>query len=159
MRLLLLFCLAIVAFAGVASAAPDRTAADWKVQAGKMFQRAGEYSVRGRNTYLQDAIEAYGRPTSCRVVGSNNHVVATWGDRGIWVDAWTYGLMPEDEDGCISPDLIHVSEIRLTDKRWITSLGLRVGDPTTKLRRLYPKSPYVPGSQAWRRNQYYLVWQ
>ena len=93
------------------------------------------------------------------MVGTNNHVVAEWPSRGIWIDAWTFGLIPEDEDGCISPDLIHVSEIRLTGTRWVTSLGLRVGDPTTKLRRLYPKSPYVPGTQAWRRNHYYLVWR
>lgn len=67
--------------------------------------------------------------------------------------------MPRDENGCISPDLIYVSEIRLTDRRWTTSLGLRVGDRTTKLRRLYPKAPYVDRKQAWGRNQYYLVWR
>lgn len=52
------------------------------------------------------------------------------------------------------PDLIAVSEIRLTDQRWVTALGLRVGDPTTKLRRLYPRSRYYEGRP---RNQYYLV--
>ena len=67
--------------------------------------------------------------------------------------------MPRDENGCISPDLIYVSEIRLTDRRWTTSLGLRVGDRTTKLRRLYPKAPYVDRKQAWGRNQHYLVWR
>jgi hypothetical protein len=93
------------------------------------------------------------------VVGSKNHAVAVWADRGIWMDLWTYGLMPDGENGCVSPDLIHVSQIRLTDPRWTTSLGLRVGDRTTKLRRLYPKSPYVDRKQAWGRNQYYLVWR
>jgi hypothetical protein len=121
--------------------------------------RAGEYTARARNTRLRNAITAYGAPPSCRVVGSNNHVVAAWPERGIWIDAWTYGGMPADEDRCVSPDLISVSEIRLTDTRWVTSLGLRVGDPTTKLRRLYPKSPYVEATQAWGRNHYYLVWR
>jgi hypothetical protein len=141
------------------SAGRDRVAADWKVQAGKSFKRAGEYTVRLRNTYLQDAINAYGAPSKCRVVDSNNHVITTWAIRGIWIEAWTYGAMPRDEDGCVSPDLIHVSQIRLTDKRWVTSLGLRVGDPTTKLRRLYPTSPYVEADRAWGRNHYYLVWR
>jgi hypothetical protein len=158
-RLVLLLLVFALTAAAVSSAAQHRAAADWKVQAGKSFKRAGEYTVRLRNTYLQDAIEAYGEPASCRVVGSRNHVIATWPSRGIWIEAWTYGAMPDDEDGCISPDLIHVSQIRLTDKRWVTSLGLRVGDPTTKLRSLYPRSPYVDAKQAWGRNHYYLVWR
>jgi hypothetical protein len=159
-RRLLLPLLLALAIPTASVAAGQRANADWKVQAGKSFQRAGEYSTSlGRNTYLQDAIEAFGPASGCRVVGKDNHVVATWASRGIWIDAGTYAVMPAGENGCMSPDLIHVSQIRLTDKRWVTSLGLRVGDPTTKLRRLYPKSPYVAASQGWGRNQYYLVWQ
>jgi hypothetical protein len=153
-------CLSL-ALASLAVAAVGRETADWKVQAGKHFQRAGELTVRptGPNyAVLQRAFKAYGDPEKCRVVRTPNHVVASWPSRGIWIDAWTYGGMPEGEDGCISPDLIHVSEVRLTDKRWVTSLGLRVGDRTTKLRRLYPKSPYFEGGRGFRRNQYYLVW-
>jgi hypothetical protein len=139
------------------AAEPGRANADWKLQAGKNFQRAGEYTVRFSNKRLQDAIDAYGTPSNCRVAGTNNHVVATWANRGIRIEAWTYGGMPSDEDGCISPDLIYVSQIRLTDKHWVTSRGLRVGDPTTKLRRLYPSSPYY--DHAWGRNSYFLVWR
>ena len=159
--LLSLLLLCALSAAAVAGAASERASADWKLQAGKNFQRAGEYTVRtgSRNTYLQAAIDAYGRPSSCKVVGSNNHVVATWAARGIWIDAWTYGYMPEDEDGCISPDLIHVSEIRLTDARWTTALGLRVGDPTTKLRRLYPRSPYEAAGKHRSQSEYFLVWR
>jgi hypothetical protein len=159
MRVLLLLVVSALAATALASATPERAVEDWKVQAGKRFQRAGEYTVRIRNTRLRNAINAYGKPTSCRVIGSDNHVVAVWESRGIWIDAWTYGGLPAGEDGCMSPDLISVSEIRLTDARWITALGLRVGDRTTKLRRLYPKSPYVDAKQAWGRNQYYLVWR
>ena len=156
-RPVLLAAFAALLVGAGANSATGRITADWKVQAGKSFQRGGEYTVRGRNTYLQDAINAYGQPSNCRVVGSNNHVMANWSSRGIWIDAWTNGPMPNDEDGCMSPDLIHVSQIRLTDKRWVTSLGLRVGDATTKLRRLYPRSPYVAANQAWGQNHYYLV--
>jgi hypothetical protein len=155
-RFVLLACvLALPVIVQTALAGTDRVSADWKVQAGKSFQRAGEYVVRQRNTQLQDAYDAFGEPARCKVVGSPSHVVATWPERGIWIEAVTYAALPSGESGCISPDLIAVSEIRLTDKRWVTSLGLRVGDRTTKLRRLYPKSPYHES----RRNQYYLVWQ
>jgi hypothetical protein len=139
-----------------ASACLSLPAANWRVQAGKTFQRAGHYTVRLGNKRFQDAISAWGQPGSCRVVGSSNHAIATWPDRGIWVDLWTYGGMPDGENGCTSRDLIYVSEIRLTNPRWTTALGLRVGDPTTKLRRLYPRAQYQYGS-ARRRSEYYLV--
>ena len=155
-RLFLLLVLIALAVTAVATAAPERTNLDWKVQAGNRFQRAGEYVVRLDNKRLQDAIKAYGKPTGCRVLDSSSHVAATWADRGILIDARTYGGLPVDEDGCMSPDLIWVSDIRLTGRRWVTSFGLRVGDPTTKLRRLYPQAPYL----GWeRRNEYYLVWR
>lgn len=141
-RVSALLCAFAAAAVGPAS---SQTSADWKVQAGKSFQRAGEYTLRLRNTRFQDAIAAWGEPGSCRVVGSSNHAIATWPDRGIRVELWTYGGMPDGENGCISPDLIYVSEIRLTDRRWTTAFGLRVGDPTTKLRRLYPRAQYQYG--------------
>lgn len=103
MRLTLLACMTGTLAASVgAGAAVERASADWKVQAGKSFQRAGEYTVRQRNTALQDAIGGYGEPDSCRVVGSPSHVVASWPRRGIWIDAWTYAVMPAGENGCIS---------------------------------------------------------
>jgi hypothetical protein len=157
LRLPLSVCIAAAAvLASAALSAPERGSASWLVQAGKTFQRAGEYTIR-RNTRLQDAIKAYGEPSTCRVVGSQNHAVVRWPDRGIWIDAWTYGLLPEGETGCTSPDLIYVSEIRLTDPRWMTSLGLRVGDKTTKLRRLYPRAVYSDRRTGHRRSEYWLV--
>jgi hypothetical protein len=134
---------------------------DWKVQAGKRFQRAGEYTVRRSNNFLQDAIDAYGPPSSCKINGSRSYGVATWATRGIRIYDATLGGLPAGETACTSPDLVYVSEIRLTDRRWTTSFGLHVGDPTTKLRKLYPKSPYVPGAPGsrWSRNIYTLVWQ
>lgn len=143
--------------AGGTSAAGDRPDGSWLVRAGKNFQRAGEYTVRLSNTRFEDAIKAYGKPSSCRLVGGVNHAIAVWSDRGIWIELWTYGFMPEDENGRISPDLINVSDVRLTDARWTTSLGLHVGDRTTKLRRLYPNAPYLGRKQAGGRNLYDLV--
>jgi hypothetical protein len=118
---------------------PLASSANWLVRAGKNFQRAGEYTVRSQNTHLEDAIAAYGEPTTCQVV-SSSHVVATWAERHIWISAWTLAGMPSGENGCTAPQLIHVSQIRLSDARWTTSLGLHVDDPVTKLRRLYPQA-------------------
>ena len=82
------------------------------------------------------------RTGSRRIVGSSNRFMSSQRgpDRGIWIDAWTFGGMPPGEDGCISPNLIHVSEIRLTESQWTTPRGLHVADPVSKLRRLYPKA-------------------
>jgi hypothetical protein len=128
----------------------DRAEESWLVRAGKDFQRAGDYVVRGSNKSLQDAIDAYGDPSNCRVIQAI-HVIATWAAEGIWIDAWTYGGMPAGEDGCTSPNLIKVSEIRLTGNRWVTSLGLHVGDPVAKVRHLYPRARFhrVPRRAYW----------
>jgi hypothetical protein len=132
--------------------APPRPT-NWLVLASMTFQRAQEYIVRTRNTRLSDAITAYGRP-SCKVITAK-HVVATWVERGIRIDSLSNRALPSGKTGCSSPRLIYVSEIRLTDRRWVTSLGLRVGDTIARLRRLYPRSPYV----RTQRNEYYLVWR
>lgn len=146
----------ILATIGQANASAWRsvTSEVWLVRAGSSFQRAGEYVVRESNTRLGDAIAAYGEPSGCRVLSSRN-VIATWAERHIWISAWTYGAMPEGENGCTSPDLIYVSQIRLSDRRWTTSLGLHVGDSTAKLRRLYPKAK----RRALRGGEYLLVSQ
>jgi hypothetical protein len=85
--------------------------------------------------------------------------VAEWGDRHIWIDLWTLGGMPRRETGCTRPDLIHVSEARLTDSRWRTWRGLHVGDSAARLRRLYPYAHYDLGERfdAPPRRQYWLV--
>jgi hypothetical protein len=159
MRSIVVVAAAALALGGAwaQQASPSPEAQSWLVRAGKDFQRVGEYVSRGRNTDIQGMIDALGPPSSCRVAGSSNHSVFTWVARGIWVDAWTNGYMPEGENGCISPDLIHVSQIRLRDKRWTTSLGLRVGDRTTKLRLLYPRAQYYGRRERFRRNEYWLV--
>jgi hypothetical protein len=136
---------------------PGPGTSTWLVQATTTFQRAHEYTVRTRNTRLSDAIKAYGKP-SCKVAG-RGRVVAAWVARGIRVDGVANHPLPRGKTGCSAPSLVYVSEIRLTDGRWMTSLGLRVGDPVAKLRRLYPKSPYVRARSTASRNEYYLVWR
>src|SRR5437588_328831 len=42
--------------------------------------------------------------------------------------------------GCTAPGSIQVDHVRVSDRSWFTSFGLRVGDPTQRLRRLYPRA-------------------
>jgi hypothetical protein len=148
-------CVLVLVLCAGTSLASARSAESWLVQAGKSFQRAGGYTTRGESAYVQAVIDKFGRPSNCRVVGSPNHAVFTWLRRGLLVDAWTYGRMPEN--GCVSPDLIHVSEIRLTDPRWRTSFGLRIGDRTARLRRLYPDARDYGREEKFHRGEYWLV--
>ena len=136
---------------------PGAARATWIVRASSTYQRAHEYTVRARNTRLSEAIKAFGTP-SCKVTG-RGRVVATWADRGIRVDGVLNRPLPRGKTGCSAPGLVFVSEIRLTDGRWMTSLGLRVGDTVTKLRRLYPRSPFVRSGSGSQRTEYYLVWR
>jgi hypothetical protein len=129
----------------------------WRVEAGNTFLRAGEYTIRGRNPRLADAIKAYGKP-NCRVV-SRMSVVATWPSRGIRVDNRTGRALPRGKTGCSAPALVQVWEIRLTDRRWTTSLGLRVGASAAELRRRYPKALVVRANRASGPAEYYLVWR
>jgi hypothetical protein len=138
---------------------PGRSAsadAIWLVQAGGTFQRVHEYTLRSRNRRLSDAIGAFGK-FSCAAFGAKQ-AVASWPARGIRIDARASRVLPVGKNGCTAPALMNVSEIRLANRRWMTVLGLRVGDSVTKLRRLYPRSPFVRGGGS-SRDAYYLVWR
>ena len=141
-----------------ATRTPTATVArTWLVRVSASFQRAAEYTVRAGNTRLSDAIAAYRRP-SCKVVGPRQ-AIATWPSRGIRIDSRTTRALPRGKTGCSAPELMNVSEIRLTDRRWTTSLGLHVGDATSKLRKLYGRVLYARANRASSRNEYYLVWR
>jgi hypothetical protein len=159
-RLTIVVVATLLSLVWPATAAPGQAGYSWLVRAGKSFQRAGEYTVRvgsdESNARFENAIQAYGKPTTCRTTDPT-FAVARWPSRGIRMTLATYGGMPEGENGCTSPDLIWVASIRLTDPRWTTSFGLRVGDRTTRLRKLYPRARYASGSKAGGRNDYTLV--
>jgi hypothetical protein len=132
-------------------------ATNWVVRVTLAVQRAQEYLVRGGNSRLSDAIKAFGAP-SCRIV-TRTRLTATWVARGVRVDARAKRALPRRTSGCSAPASLHVSEIRLTDQRWTTSLGLRVGDPVARLLARYPKAAYVRGRPGSSSGEYYLVWQ
>jgi hypothetical protein len=146
-----------IRFVGTIVAPLNTVARTWLVRVSASLQRAGEYTVRAGNSRLADAIAAYGRP-SCKVVGPRQ-AVATWPSRGIRIDSRTTRALPRGKSGCSAPQLMNVAEIRLTDRRWTTSLGLHVGDATSKLRKLYGRVLYARASRPSSRNEYYLVWR
>jgi hypothetical protein len=93
-----------------------------------------------RDPTLRGAISALGRPTACRLVHAPDHALAVWRPLGVVVELRTYGSLRPGETGCTAPAHIQVDHVRVTSRSWITSLGLRVGDSTRKLRHLYPKA-------------------
>jgi len=155
MRLVALLVVATAISASAAVSAP--AAPSWLVRVGPGYVKVGEYRIGLRNTRFLDVINAFGKPSTCRVISGPNHVQATWASRALFGEFVTFGGLPRGENGCMSPDLIHVSELRVNDRRWHTALGLAVGDPTLRLRRLYPRARYVPKDRYRKRDEYWLA--
>jgi hypothetical protein len=103
------------------------------------IQHLGGWRIE-RDPTLRGAIRALGRPTSCRLLGGPDHALAVWRPLGVAVELRTYGSLRVGETGCTAPGHIQVDHVRVTSRGWITSLGLRVGASTAKLRHLYPKA-------------------
>jgi hypothetical protein len=127
------------------------------MQASASFQRLGDYWISDDPSY-SGAIEALGAPSSCHLVDSTpSHVTASWRPLGVRMDLVTFGGVPAGKTGCTAPASIQVSTVRVTGKKWFTSLKLRVGDPVTKLQRLYPRASPTKGVRGWYRKGYWLV--
>jgi len=83
-----------------------------------------------RGTYAQ-ASSVFGRATSCRVLPGKKSR-ATWSSIGLSIQfIGGQGL-------CQSANGAQLQVLTATGPRWRTSKGLAVGDPLTKLERLYP---------------------
>lgn len=141
---------ALVLVAGLCAAAVPTTRAGSTavvIRAGKSFQRVGPYVVR-RDPTLRGAIRALGAPTACRVKSGPSHVGARWAHLGIAMELVTFGLVPPGKNGCTAPGSIRLWYVAATGERVRTSLGLRVGNPVARLRRLYPRAERH-GSAYW----------
>jgi len=97
------------------------------------FTVVRDESVGGfpRNGTIGAAVEALGLPTA-RIPGGTNQCTLTWPSRGITMETF-FGNVgnPCGVKGN------HVSTT-VTDKRWETDKGLRVGDPAARIQELYP---------------------
>lgn len=96
-----------------------------------------------RGTYAQ-ATATFGRATSCRVLPGKK-ARATWSAIGL-----TMQFIGARSSLCQAATGILLQTLTATGPHWRTSRGLAVGDPTSKLRLLYPAAAPHP-------NAYWLV--
>ena len=127
------------------------------IQVGSTSMRLGPFRVHSNPSYA-GAIAAFGDATSCRLVrGSATWAVTTWANLQLRAELVTYGGMPAGETGCTAPDAIHISTLRVSGQQWYTSLGLRVGQPVARLKRLYPRATATRPVGRWYGRGYWLV--
>jgi hypothetical protein len=156
-RRVLLFLVVAAALGGFPATAESSDS--YLIQASAGFQRLGHYWISDDPTYA-GALKALGKSSSCHMVFYNpSHVVAAWRPLGVTMTLATFGGMTPGETGCTAPDRIYVSTVRVGSPRWTTSLGLRVGDPVSKLKRLYRNARATKGVPHWYRRGYSLVTQ
>jgi hypothetical protein len=104
----------------------------------------GGFSMAGVGETLADAITYFGRPTTQQNSerGFSSNCILRWADLGFAVAHWSYEYGDQRDNCDPTTDL---DLITLTDRRWHTERGLRVGDRIGRLRRLYPRAPHGPG--------------
>ncbi len=105
----------------------------------------GDLSIGGfpRTGTVQEAIEVFGTPAS-RENQAYDKCTLTWPSHGVVMETF-YTNATLNPCG---PEGRHV-KTTVTDRRWRTSKGLRIGDSLRKLRQLYPKAKKeAPG--RWR---------
>jgi hypothetical protein len=91
---------------------------------------------------LQRAIAVFGPPTS-QQPNTFDKCVAVWRDHGLRMELWdSWGPR-----ATCSRDALHW-ETTLTDSRWRTSAGLRIGDPARRIRMLYRRAKRQPEGWA-----------
>ncbi|HST26653.1 MAG TPA: hypothetical protein VLJ76_11760 [Gaiellaceae bacterium] len=106
--------------------------------------RVGAYTVLrppARGTYAQ-ATSAFGRASTCRVLPGKK-------SRAIWPTlGLTMQFIVTPGSICSTPGGMLLQTISMTGARWKTSDGLSVGDPVSKLQRLYPSAAAGAGSDS-----------
>jgi hypothetical protein len=118
--------------------APARS---YVIRTGATSIRVGPYTVLKtplRGTYAQ-ATAAFGPATSCRIA-SGKKSRATWSSLGLAMQ-----FIVEHGSVCSTSTGMLVQTLSASGARWKTSDGLAIGDPTTKLDRLYPQATPLPG--------------
>ena len=125
-----LLVLAIVAVLALPSGA---SAADLVLKIRKHVSELGGFSANGSHRTLRNAIKAWGKPSTRRSGGGFCDV--NWS---------TVGVKAVFRSGC--GERSRIQWARLRSKRWTTERGLHVGDPTAKLKQLYPDAKFTVGA-------------
>jgi hypothetical protein len=129
------------------------------LRAGRDSQTIGGLNLRPRDpvTY-EDAIRAFGKPTSCRLLGSPLDAWAIWRALGIRLRLSSLGAPPPGKNGCTAPRFIYIDSAYVTGRQWQTARGLRVGLPAEVVRRLYPDAIFQRRSvRDWPIPAYWIV--
>jgi hypothetical protein len=120
----------------VALAAPSSaSAADLVVKVrNKHVSELGGFRTHGSHGTLRNAVRTWGRPSTRRSAGGG-FCHANWS---------TVGVRAVFTSGC--GDGARIQWATLRSKRWTTERGLHVGDPTAKLKQLYPGAEFTVGA-------------
>jgi hypothetical protein len=132
MRRLLLTAAATLALPSTASAA-DLVI---KVRS-KHVSSLGGFRTSGNHGTLRGAIRAWGRPSTRKAIGGTGCRV-NWSTVGVKAVFANFG----GGSGC-SERGARIQRATLHSKRWTTERGLHVGDPTARLKQLYPGATFT----------------
>jgi hypothetical protein len=110
------------------------------VEVGNRYQHVDGLRLEQSAT-LGAATTAFGAPSSCRRVRLEDGAVVWWHTLGVRLLLATLAAIPRTTTPCTYARM-PIDNVRLTSRRWTTSLGLRVGDGEAKLRRLYPHATF-----------------
>jgi hypothetical protein len=125
-RLLLLASLAALALPSSASAA------DLVIKVrNKQVSSLGAFRTNGSHGTLRNAVRAWGRPSTRKSAGG-----------GFCRVNWSsVGVKAVFVSGC--GDRSRIQRATLHSRRWTTERGLHVGDPTAKVKQLYPGAEFT----------------
>src|SRR3954470_11463938 len=131
-----LVVLAIVAALALPSGAP--AAALVRKVRNKHVSELGGFRASGSHGTPRNAIKAWGKPSTRK---SGGHGFCD----GNWATVGRNAAFPSGgRERCGARARIQWA--RLRSKRWTTERGLHVGDPTAKLKQLYPDAKFTVGA-------------
>jgi hypothetical protein len=114
-------------------------------------------SLKHAVTYA-DAIRAFGKPTSCRLLGYPSDAWANWRSLGLRLRLSTLGAQPPGKNGCTAPGSIYIHSAFVAGSRWQTIKGLRVGLPAGVIRQLYPDAILQPrANRDWPHPAHWII--
>jgi hypothetical protein len=117
-----------------------------------------ELRDRDRSVTYRDAIRAFGKPTSCRLLGVPAEASAVWRSLGIRLRLSTLGVPPGGRNGCTAPGSIYIHSAYVFGGRWQTLKGLKVGLPAGIIRKLYPQAIFQRRpARGWPGPAYWIV--
>lgn len=116
-----------------------------------------ELRSRSRSVTYQDAINVFGKPTSCARLAPDT-AIAIWRPLGLRLRLATLGGLPPGKNGCDAPRSIYIHSAQVVGKQWQTARGLMVGLPAEVIRQLYNDAIFQRHPRGdWPAPAYWLV--